>query len=72
MKERYYLSMLSLFPLIIAFDSVYFGFHKSLKLFLMMALTHFDQRELSIGFSLSLLYLLSDSVNEYFPRLEIL
>ncbi|MBC8232061.1 HAMP domain-containing protein [bacterium] len=41
MKKRYYLSMLSLFPLILAFDSVYFVLHQSLKLFLMSALAHF-------------------------------
>ena len=72
MKKRYYLSMLSLFLLIVAFDSIYFFYHKPLQIFLMLGLVHFVQRELSIGFSLSPLYLHSDSVNEYFPRLEIL
>jgi hypothetical protein len=72
MKKRYYLSMLNLYPLVLAFDGIYFVSHQSLKMFLTMALTHFDQREPSIGFSHSLLYLQSDSVNEYFPPLEIL
>ena len=64
--------MLSIYPLVLAIDGVNFVFHKSLKLLLMMALTYFDQRELNIGSSLSPLYLQSDSVNEYFPRLDIL
>jgi len=41
MKKRYYLSMLSLYPLILVFECVNFIFHKSLELFLMDALTHF-------------------------------
>jgi len=41
MKKRYYLSMLSLFPLIVAFDSIYFVLHQSLELFLLAALAHF-------------------------------
>ncbi len=41
MKKRYYLSMLSLYPLILAFDSIYFVLHKSLEVFLMSALGHF-------------------------------
>jgi signal transduction histidine kinase len=40
MKKRYYLSMLSLFPLIIVFDSIYFLFHKSFQIFLMLGLAH--------------------------------
>lgn len=41
MKKRYYLSMLSLYLLIVVFDSIYFFFHKSFKVFLMMAIVHF-------------------------------
>ena len=41
MKKRYYLSMLSLFPLIVAFDSMYFVFHKSLEIFLGSSLLNF-------------------------------
>jgi signal transduction histidine kinase len=41
MKKRYYLSMLSLFPLIMAFDCVYFVMHQSLETFLGFALIHF-------------------------------
>jgi len=33
--------MLSLFPLILVFDSIYFFFHKSLEIFLMVGLVHF-------------------------------
>jgi hypothetical protein len=38
MKKRYYLSMLSLYPLILVFDSIYFLFHKSVEIFLMLGL----------------------------------
>ena len=41
MKKRYYLSMLSIFPLILVFDIVYFGLHKSLNIFLITTLAHF-------------------------------
>ncbi|MCP4536181.1 MAG: adenylate/guanylate cyclase domain-containing protein [Chloroflexi bacterium] len=41
MKKRYYLSMLSVFPLILTYDCVYFVSHQSLKLFLTMVLPHF-------------------------------
>ena len=41
MKKRYYLSMLSVFPLILVFDGVYLVYHQSLELFLMQALPHF-------------------------------
>lgn len=41
MKKRYHLSMLSLFPLIITFDSVYFAFHQSLQIFLSLGFLHF-------------------------------
>jgi len=41
MKKRYYLSMLSLFPLIVAFDSIYLVFHKSLEIFLASSLLNF-------------------------------
>jgi len=41
MKKRYYLSMLSLYPLILAFDSIYFVLHKSLEVYLMSAFGHF-------------------------------
>jgi len=41
MKKRYYLSMLSLFPLVLVFDSIPFFYHKSLEIFLMMSLVHF-------------------------------
>ena len=41
MKKRYYLSMLSMYPLILVFDSIYFILHKSLELFLFAALAHF-------------------------------
>jgi len=40
MKKRYYLSMLSLYPLILAFDTVYFIIHKSLATLLVTALSH--------------------------------
>ncbi len=41
MKKRYYLSMLSLFPLIVAFDSVYFIVHESLEILFITTLVHF-------------------------------
>ncbi len=41
MKKRYYLSMLSLFLLILAFDSVYFLIHVSLETLVATALAHF-------------------------------
>ena len=41
MKKRYYLSMLSLFPLVLAFDIVYFVLHQSLPIFLMSTLVRF-------------------------------
>ncbi|MFC2168397.1 sensor histidine kinase [Acidobacteriota bacterium] len=41
MKKRYYLSMLSLYPLILAFDSVYFIIHKDLGILVVTALAHF-------------------------------
>jgi len=40
MKKRYYLSMLSLYPLILAFDSVYFVLHRSIGVFFTTALGH--------------------------------
>ncbi len=41
MKNRYYLSMLSLFPIIILFDSIYFIYHRSLNIFLGLGFVHF-------------------------------
>lgn len=41
MKKRYYLAMLSIFPLIMIFDSVYFFFHESLEIFIMLGVLHF-------------------------------
>ena len=41
MKKRYYLSMLSLFPLIFVFDSVYFLLHQSLVTFFISTSAHF-------------------------------
>ncbi len=41
MKKRYYLSMLSLFPLILAFDSIYFLIHISLETLMVTASAHF-------------------------------
>ncbi|MFC2166471.1 sensor histidine kinase [Acidobacteriota bacterium] len=41
MKKRYYLSMLSLFPLILAFDSIYFVLHQSLETLVVTGLAHF-------------------------------
>lgn len=41
MKKRYYLSMLGIYPLILAFNCVYFAMHKSLKILLMSAVIHF-------------------------------
>lgn len=41
MKKRYILTMLSLFPIIIAFDSIYFVYHKSLTIFLGLGFVHF-------------------------------
>ena len=41
MKKRYYLSMLSLLPLILTFDSVYFVLHQSSQIFLMSILVRF-------------------------------
>jgi len=38
MKNRYYLSMLSLYPLVLAFDTVYFVLHQSSQIFLMSIL----------------------------------
>jgi len=40
MKKRYYLSMLSIFLLILIFDIVYFTIHKTFVLFLISSLTH--------------------------------
>jgi len=40
MKKRYYLSMLSLLPLVIMFDVIYFVSHKSLRMLLMMGIPH--------------------------------
>ncbi|MFC2164525.1 sensor histidine kinase [Acidobacteriota bacterium] len=41
MKKRYYLSMLSIYLLVLAIDGVYFVSHQTLEMFLMMALPHF-------------------------------
>ena len=41
MKKRYYLSMLSLFPIIMLFDSIYFIYHRSLNIFLGLGFVHF-------------------------------
>lgn len=41
MRKRYYLSMLSIFVLILLFDAVYIPAHKSLELFLLAAGLHF-------------------------------
>lgn len=41
MTKKYYLSMLSLYPLILVFDSIYFVLHKSLEVFFISALGHF-------------------------------
>lgn len=41
MKKRYYLSMLSLFPLILAFDTVYFVLHQSFATLVVTASVHF-------------------------------
>jgi signal transduction histidine kinase len=41
MKKRYYLSMLSLYPLILVFDSIYFFLHQSFEVFLLSVLWHF-------------------------------
>jgi signal transduction histidine kinase len=40
MKKRYYLSMLSIYPLILTFDSVYYIVHKSLGILAITALAH--------------------------------
>ncbi|MDM8530872.1 hypothetical protein QUF63_06850, partial [Anaerolineales bacterium HSG25] len=41
MGKRYYLSMLSMLPLMLAFNSIYFVLHQSLRIFLMSAITNF-------------------------------
>jgi signal transduction histidine kinase len=41
MKKRYYLSMLSVFPLILLFDVVYLILHQSFDIFYMTVLAHF-------------------------------
>jgi len=41
MKKRYYLSMLSVFPLIMFFDTIYFIFHRSMEIYLLLGLVHF-------------------------------
>jgi len=41
MKKKYYLSMLSMFPLILAFDCVYFIIHIQLETLVVTALGHF-------------------------------
>ena len=41
MKKRYYLSMLSVFPLILLFDAIYLVLHQALDIFLMTVLVHF-------------------------------
>ncbi len=41
MKKRYYLSMVSMFLLILAFSTVSFLFHKSLEIFLILGLVQF-------------------------------
>ncbi len=41
MKKRYYLSMLSLFPLILVFNTVYFFAHKSVEMYWTLNALHF-------------------------------
>ncbi|MBD1207944.1 MAG: adenylate/guanylate cyclase domain-containing protein [Ignavibacteria bacterium] len=41
MKKRYYFSMLSLFPIILIFDGIYFLYHRSLTIFLTLGSVHF-------------------------------
>ncbi len=41
MKKRYYLSMLSLFLLVLVFDCIYLVVHQSLEMFLVLGLLHF-------------------------------
>jgi len=41
MKKRYYLSMLSMFPLILTFGGIYFYYHKSIQIFLITGLICF-------------------------------
>lgn len=40
MKRRYYHAMLSIFLLILIFDSIYFAFHRSFEIFIMLGLLH--------------------------------
>ena len=41
MKKRYYLSMLSLYPLILTFDIVYFFMYRSVEILVITASAHF-------------------------------
>lgn len=41
MRKRYNLSMLSIYPLILAFNGVYYAMHKSVEIFLMSSFVHF-------------------------------
>ncbi|MEZ4935756.1 MAG: adenylate/guanylate cyclase domain-containing protein [Saprospiraceae bacterium] len=41
MKKRYYLSMLSMFPMVLLFDLIYLPAHKSVEMFLMLGAIHF-------------------------------
>ncbi len=54
MKKRYYLSMFGLFPVIVAFDSIYFIYHQSVTIFLGLGGVHF------------VLYILFNYVGSYF------
>ncbi len=65
MKKRYYLSMLSMFPLVILFDAVYLPAHKTMELFLVLALVHFVLYGLVNLFGI---YFLFRPVGEAFDR----
>jgi len=72
MKNRYYLSILSLYPSITAYGRFYLILNQSLEILSTVILIHFNKRKLSIGFSPLPLYYKSNSVDGYFPDLDIL
>ena len=67
MKKRYYLSMLSLFPLMLTFDTVYFVLHQSLEVYLITAWAHFV---MFVLLNLPGIYLLYKPVDLLFIRGE--
>jgi len=72
MKNRNYISKLSLFSLILVCKAATLFFTNRQNSFLVMAVVYFDQQEPAIGLSHSPLYLQSGFSNDYFSRLDLL